>query len=170
MRENFEGTLKGRVILRSGSDNPQGGFVGAAKLSNNNAEMQAIIEALLFLLAQVEEREQIIATREPVVIHSDSMYAVNIIRCGTRTKTNGLLRDFMVHLWEKVIITHDVRILWVRGHSKNWGNDMADKFAEEGADDAHDINNILENHGPWRPSDWGFDEFRKQLPEPFLQG
>ena len=62
----------------------------------------------------------------------------------------------MVHLWEKVIITHDVRILWVRGHSKNWGNDMADKLAEEGADDVHDINSILENHGPWRPSDWVF--------------
>ena len=97
----FRRDSKGEVILRSGSENPQGSFVGAAKLSNNNAEMRAIIEALLFLLAQVEERNPIRAAREPVVIHSDSRYAVDIIRCGTRTRTNGLLRDFMVHLWEK---------------------------------------------------------------------
>jgi ribonuclease HI len=62
------------------------GHVGASKKTNNTAELQAVIEALLFLLAQVDAPRPMIDFNAPIVIHSDSKYAVGIIRDGARAR------------------------------------------------------------------------------------
>jgi ribonuclease HI len=138
---------------------------GAMKLSNNKAEMQAIVEALLFILAQVEEDEPAFAMGFAIIIHSDSRYAVDLIKAGSRSCTNFLLRDFLHHMWRKVSQFFDIRIVWVRGHDKTVGNEEADKHAGDGAEVKDDTR---ERHR--RPSDWGFHEFRRDFPHRFAQG
>ncbi len=81
------------------------------------------------------------------MIHSDSRYAVDLVRHGTTSKTNVLLRDFMVRLWKTKEI-YDVRIFLVMGRNRDIGNDLADKYAGEGAELGDDV--CL---GRWRPSD-----------------
>ena len=102
------------------------------KLSSNTAEMQAIVEALLFILAQVEEDEPAFAMGSAIIIHSDSRCAVGLIKAGSRSRTNFLLRDFLHHMWKKVSHFFDIRIVWVRGHDETFGNEKADKHAGEG--------------------------------------
>ena len=46
--------MRGRVVIGSDSEAPSGSFVGVMKLSNNTAEMQAVVETLPVILAQVE--------------------------------------------------------------------------------------------------------------------
>ena len=58
----------------------------------------------------------------------------------------------------------DVHILWIRGHTKDLGNDTADKHAGEAADET------IENDTRWRPCDWGFFEFRRDYLIHFTNG
>ncbi len=71
-------------------------------------------------------------------------------------------RDFLIHLCKKAKSFYDIRILWVRGHSKDWGNQLADKYAGEGAEALDEL-----HIGTARPSDWGFSEFRRDCPQHF---
>ena len=57
-----------------------------------------------------------------------------------------------------------MHILWIRGHDKDIGNEMADKHAGEAADEEG------ENEVRWRPRDWGFSEFGKDFPVHFMAG
>ena len=56
--------------------------MGAVRLTINTAELQAIVESLLFVLAQLELYAPNIEAKAPIVIHSDSRYTVDIIRNG----------------------------------------------------------------------------------------
>ena len=75
--------------------------MGALKLSSNTAEMQAIVEALLYILAEVEKDEPQIPLHSGIITHSDSRYAVDLIKAGSRSRTSFLLRDFLLHMWKK---------------------------------------------------------------------
>jgi ribonuclease HI len=162
----FDGTLKGRVITKRELSESGQGYVGAVRRTNNTAELQAIVELLLFLLAQLDSDAPILEAKAPFVTHSDSRYAVDIIRNGTRSSTNLLIRDFMVQLWKRTRDASDIRIAWVRGHTNDVGNEMADKLVGEGADEGVDPN--LKH---WRPWDWGFPEFRRNnYPKHFAAG
>ena len=125
--------------------------MGAEVLSSNTAEMQAVVETLLFLLAQVEQDDPSIPVGAPIAIHSDSRYVVDLIKHGSRSKTNILMRDLVAHLWKRAAVAFDLRILRIRGHSKDVGNELADKHAGEGAEDGEAI-----DARSWQPSDWGF--------------
>ena len=67
-------------------------------------------------------------------------------------------------MWKKTALVFDIHILWIRGHSKDIGNDLADKHAGEAADEKG------ENEIRWRPNDWGFSEFRRDYPGHFAMG
>ena len=56
----------------------------------------------------------------------------------------------------------NIRIVWVRSHDKDWGNQQADKHAGEGADIKD------EDHASMRrPRDWRLSEFRRDFPHRF---
>ena len=123
--------------------------------------MQAVIETLLFLQAQIETEGSKFEVGDPVVIHSDSKYVVELITHGCRSTTNIVMRDFLTHLWKRTRALFDIHIMWVRGHTMDVGNDLADKHAGEAAE------NDAVNQTKWRPRDWGFAEFRKDYPGHF---
>ena len=116
-------------------------------MSNNTAEMQAVIETLLFLLAQVESDSPQVKVGESVVIHSDSKYVIELIMHGSRSKLNIVMRDFLSHLWKQTGVAFDMHIRWIRGHTKDIGNEMADKHAGGAADEEG------ETEVRWRPRD-----------------
>ena len=74
------------------------------------------------------------------------------------------MRDFLSHLWKQTALVFNIHILWIRGHSKDIGNDLADRHAGEAADEDN------ENEVRWRPNDWRFSEFRKDYPAHFAAG
>ena len=86
-------------------------------------------------MAQMEQDTPRITWGDAVVIHSDSRYVVDLIKHGSRSKTNVVMRGFLVHLWKKTAVAFDIHILWIRGHSMDVGNELADKHAGEGADE-----------------------------------
>ena len=121
-----------------------------------------MVEVLLFLLAQLDSKTPIIEPKASVVPRSDSSYVVGIIRDGTGSSTNSLIRDYMTHLWKRTREAYNVRIVWVRGHSHDVGNELADKLADEGAREETPC-----TFEPWRPVDGGFCEFRRNYPTRF---
>ncbi len=79
--------------------------------TNNTAELQVVIEALLFLLAQVDARKPLIDFHSYIIIHSDSKYACGIIRDGARTNTNETMVNIMAHLWKRTRLAYDIRMV-----------------------------------------------------------
>ncbi len=135
---------------------------GAMKLSNNTAEMQTPVDELLCILAQVEENTPHYRARRT------KCYPLGLTLRGgpgqTRHggKTKFLLIGFLIHLWKKDKRFFDFRILWLMGHSLDWGSELADKYAGEGAEAVDEL-----HIGTARPSDWGFSEFRRDYPQHF---
>jgi hypothetical protein len=97
-----------------------------------------------------------------IIIHSDSKYACGIIRDGARTNTNETMVNIMAHLWKRTRLAYDIRMVWVRGHSDNVGNELADRIAAQGANEE-----INAERWHWRPRDWGYWEFRRDYPANF---
>lgn len=94
-----------------------GGWVGG---TNNQAEMIAVYEAL----------KCIPITNIPITIYSDSRYVVETLKGNY---TIGKNHD----LWSKLKSQFNrfkfIRILWVKGHSKNEHNNTVDQLANQEA-------------------------------------
>ena len=73
------------------------------------------------------------------------------------------MANIMVHLWKRTRIAYDIRIVWVRGHSDNVGNQLADRIAAHGANEE-----INAERWSWRPQDWGNAEFRRDDPANYV--
>lgn len=107
---------------------------GAESLTTNNRmELTAAIEALAAL-----------TQRRSVDLYTDSQYVKNGITEWLpswkarqwRTAARKPVKN--VDLWQKLdrlAAGHDVRWLWVRGHSGDEGNEMADRLANEAIDE-----------------------------------
>ncbi len=67
-------------------------------------------------------------------------------------------------MWKAANEFFGLRIVWIRGHARDIGNDLADKHAGEAAEDKRD------SEARWRPTDWGFTEFRRDHPIRFASG
>lgn len=108
---------------------------GFARTTNNRMEVLAAIIALE-------------ALKEPcaVRLHSDSRYLVDAIEKGwvERWQANNWMRNkkeaaINVDLWQRLLPllkTHQVRFIWVRGHSDNVENNRCDKLAREAIESA----------------------------------
>ena len=96
-------------------------YVGATVGSNNTGELTAIAEALLFAV----EHEY-----THVTIHTDSLWARNVISGLWKAKTNKAL----VHTAKRLVkrMGLHVQIHWIKGHAGHAGNEKADRLAEQG--------------------------------------
>jgi ribonuclease HI len=91
-------------------------YIGEA--TNNIAELTAIEQALKTL-----KRHDL-----PVIIHTDSIYAINVLAKGFKARKNTELVEKIRKMLEEF---SDVKIIKVQGHCGNEFNEMADQFARE---------------------------------------
>lgn len=117
------------ALLVSGAHRKE--LIGGERLTTNNRmELTAVIEALKSLKRNSQ-----------VCIHTDSQYVLKGItewlpnwkRRGWRTSTNSPVKN--VDLWQRLdelVVQHEVRWLWVKGHNGHPGNERADALANQG--------------------------------------
>ena len=95
--------------------------------TNNRMEITAAIEALRY-----------IKVKSNIIIYTDSKYLMNGINTwihdwkknNWRTSSNKGVKN--VDLWkiiDELNSNHSIKWIWVKGHSGNPGNDMADELA-----------------------------------------
>ncbi len=106
----------GAVIEQDGNQTIISG--GEPHTTNNRMEMTAVIKGL-----------EAIDSHAPVLISSDSTYVINTMTKGWKRKANH-------DLWEqldRLVKGRDVSWRWVRGHSGERGNELADSAATKEA-------------------------------------
>ena len=117
-------------------------FVGAERLTSGVAEINAVIESLLWWASVGEakktnrQHQHPIEIGEVIIFTLDSQYVVKLLQGKCRAIENRLLVDFMVHLWKFVGSTFSLRVRWSPGHdnpAKDFiqlpGTDVVDKLA-----------------------------------------
>ena len=124
------------AVLRSGGKEKH--LCGGEKnTTNNRMEMTAVIEALR-------------ALKSPCVIDlfTDSQYVnrgvnewlSNWKKANWKTASKAPVKN--VDLWQKLdelLGAHDIHWHWVKGHSGDPGNDLADELANRGAQETADL-------------------------------
>ena len=102
----------GAVLRYNGHEKEISG--GEANTTNNRMELSAVINALALL-------------KEPckVTLYSDSQYVCNALKLGWAKKWNPELWDRLLTLYD----THEVEIVWVKGHAGHPENERCDRLA-----------------------------------------
>ncbi len=106
---------------------------GEPETTNNRMELTAAIEGLNALKSQ-----------QNVVLHTDSKYVMDGVnqwmpnwkRRGWRTAAKKPVKN--QDLWmalDEAVQRHAIHWVWVKGHSGNPGNEMADALANRGIDE-----------------------------------
>ena len=119
-------------------------YIGACGHTNNTGELSAMYYAL-------ERALQRRGTRE--VIHSDSLYAINMARGAwmprRKGKRNAPLIARVRDLWSRLRRERPgaVELRHVRSHTRVPGNELADFLAEAGRNPGHDVD--LESATDW---------------------
>ena len=116
----------GAVLRYKGTEKEISG--GEANTTNNRMELTAVIKALELLKEPCE-----------VTLYSDSQYVCNALTKGwaKKWKANGWMRNkkekaLNPELWEvllKLYDTHNVDIVWVKGHAGHPENERCDELA-----------------------------------------
>ena len=162
-REEAVLTRKGPVVLDTSSSL----YTGATRLTNNTAEMSALIEICWFLLTIHTPRPNCVNRRrhlamrtgDKVIIHPDSKYAMGIAQGLFIPRENVLMAKLLRHLYGVVQKVFDVSLRWTRRHDGDIGNLLADSLAQDGcaAEHPHDRD--------FMPSNWDAEEFANILAE-----
>jgi ribonuclease HI len=106
---------------------------GEPETTNNRMELTAAIEALNAL-----------SKRRNVILYTDSKYVMDGInkwmpnwkKRGWKTAAKKTVKN--KDLWQaldEAVQRHDIDWRWVKGHSDNPGNDVADELANQGIDE-----------------------------------
>jgi ribonuclease HI len=90
--------------------------------TNNLAELTAIKECLLDAVKLSSKDDTLL----PMIIHSDSQWAVRVILREYRAKVHLELIQEIRQLMDTLV---DVKIVWVRGHSGQAYNELVDRMA-----------------------------------------
>ena len=109
-------------------------FLGAERLTNNTAEVSAVIEFLLWVLSETDNVDDHIFLDAPIVLHTDSTYVLGILSGKFQPRENRALSMLAIHLWRCVRKRLTIFVVWVKGHSMCYGNDCADTAARNGGD------------------------------------
>lgn len=116
----------GAVLRYNGHEKEISG--GEANTTNNRMELSAVINALALL-------------KEPckVTLYSDSQYVCNALNLGwaKKWKANNWMRNkkekaLNPELWDRLLTlydTHEVEIVWVKGHAGHPENERCDRLA-----------------------------------------
>jgi ribonuclease HI len=119
------------AVLESGAHKKEL-FGGEQETTNNRMELMAVIKALSALKRPCEIR-----------LHTDSQYVLKGITewisgwkaRGWRTASKEPVKN--VDLWQALDAacqTHQIEWIWVRGHTGNPGNELADQLANQGVE------------------------------------
>lgn len=101
---------------------------GEADTTNNRMELTAVIKALELLKEPCE-----------VTLYTDSQYVANALTLGwaKKWKANGWMRNkkekaLNPELWDRLLTlydTHEIEIIWVKGHAGHPENERCDRLA-----------------------------------------
>lgn len=119
------------AVLESGAHKKEL-FGGEQETTNNRMELMAVIKALSALKRPCE-----------IKLHTDSQYVLKGITewisgwkaRGWRTASKEPVKN--VDLWQALDAacqTHRIEWIWVRGHTGNPGNELADQLANQGVE------------------------------------
>lgn len=111
-------------------------YGGELNTTNNRMELKAASEALIYLSSFHHNTERI-------TIYSDSMYLIDGMTkyifnwAKNNWKTSQKQPVKHADLWKSLhadsqYFIHKIKWHWIKGHSGNLGNDMADKLANLG--------------------------------------
>ncbi len=104
----------------------------AAETTNNRMELTAVIEALRALNRNCEVE---IITDSKYVMQGINEWIANWKRNGWKTAARKPVKN--VDLWQQLdeeVASHVIDWKWVKGHSGNEGNELADQRANEAID------------------------------------
>ena len=104
--------------------------VGATRATNNTAEMQAVIEALFWLNSCVEQKG--LPSFSKVMITVDSLYVKGLIDEKFVARENRALAILLCRVWRVTKKKLQLHMRWVRGHTSDLGNSIADELADLG--------------------------------------
>lgn len=92
-------------------------FGGVLYTTNNKMELIAIIKAVLYI------------KDKPATIYTDSNYIIGCITKGWTIKAN-------IELWKRFnqLDISNISFKWIKGHSTNEGNNVADRLAVRGSE------------------------------------
>ena len=98
-------------------------FAGAVVGSNNTGELTAILEAVLHASQQ----------DHTAIIHSDSLWAINVLKGKWRPQRHKQLVNYI----RGVLRQHEgLQMHWIKGHAGHEGNERADRLADVGRQSA----------------------------------
>ena len=103
-------------------------YIGANVGSNNTAELSAIVEALLFQLASP-------TIPASITFYYDSKWAANAVRGTHRPKRHKEMVSTARRLHFILAERTEIHWEWIKGHTGNHYNEMADKLAGEAKND-----------------------------------
>ena len=106
----------GAVIEQNGNQQKLSG--SERQTTNNRMEMTAVIKGL-----------EAVDPSAKVLISSDSTYVINTMTKGWKRKVNHDLWDQL----DRLVKNRDISWRWVRGHSGDRGNELADALATKEA-------------------------------------
>jgi ribonuclease HI len=121
------------VVLRSG-DKEKHLYGGEKNTTNNRMEMTAVIEALKALKSSCYIQ---LFTDSQYVNRGVNEWLQNWKKAGWKTASRAPVKN--VDLWQAIdelLNGHEIEWHWVKGHSGDPGNDLADELANRGAFEA----------------------------------
>jgi len=106
---------------------------GEPETTNNRMELTAAIEALNALKGG---RKVVLHTDSKYVMHGITEWMANWKKRGWKTANKKPVKnqDLWVAL-DEAIQRHDIKWVWVKGHSGHDGNEEADALANRGIDE-----------------------------------
>lgn len=105
------------IIWETGKIEVHHSYLGDA--TNNRAELQAIYLGL-------RKAIQSVGTSYPITIYSDSTYAIGILTEGWKPRAN---KELIIEISELIKRFDNLSFKWVKAHSRNKYNRLADLLA-----------------------------------------